>query len=54
MTRKPAIVTDGWPEVSDSLAKTGLFQEDQLNPEIVLRALSEQIGLSHLARSLSV
>ena len=43
MTRKPAIVTDGWPEVSDSLAKTGLFQEDQLNPEIVLRILADLI-----------
>ena len=35
MTRKPAIVTDGWAEVSASLAETGFFEEDQLNPGAV-------------------
>ena len=41
MTRRPAIVTDGWAEVSDSLARTGYFQDDQLRPEIVLQLLAE-------------
>lgn len=43
MSRKPAIVTDGWPEVSDSLARTGYFQDDRLRPEIVLRVLADAV-----------
>ena len=35
MTREPAIVTDGWAEVSASLAETGFFEEDQMNPGTV-------------------
>ena len=35
MTREPAIVTDGWAEVSASLAETGFFKEGQLNPATV-------------------
>ena len=32
MTKKPAIVTDGWAEASANLAETGFFEEGQLNP----------------------
>ena len=35
MTREPAIVTDGWAEVSANLAETGFFEEGQLNPGTV-------------------
>ncbi|MCY4239001.1 MAG: hypothetical protein OXC93_11725 [Rhodospirillaceae bacterium] len=41
MTRKPAVVTAGWQEVSDSLARTGIFKENQLNPETVPRILGD-------------
>ena len=35
MTKEPVIVTDGWAEMSASLAETGFFEEDQLNPATV-------------------
>ena len=35
MARKPAVMTAGWQEVSDSLARTGVFEDNQLNPETV-------------------
>lgn len=41
MAREPRIVFDGWPEISASLAKTGFFKEDQLNPEIAPRILAD-------------
>ena len=41
MTRKPAVVTAGRQEVSDSLARTGVFEENQLNPEIAPRILGD-------------
>ena len=36
-------MTDGWNEVSDSLAKTGLFKDDQLNPENAPRILADLV-----------
>ena len=41
MTRQPALVTDGRPEVSKSLARTGFFQEHQLNSENVPRRFGD-------------
>ena len=39
--REPRIVNDGWAEVVGSLAGTGFFKEDQLNPEVALRILAD-------------
>ena len=41
MTRTPAVVTAGWQEISDSLARTGVFDENQLNPETAPRVLGD-------------
>lgn len=41
MANKPAVVTAGWQEVSDSLARTGVFEENQLNPETMPRVLGD-------------
>lgn len=41
MTREPAVVTDGWLEVSDSLRRTGFFEENQLNPEVAPRVMGD-------------
>ena len=43
MAKEPAVVTDGWPEISGSLARTGLFGEDQLNPKIAPRVLADLV-----------
>lgn len=43
MTRQPAIVTEGWPEASTSLAGTGFFDEAQLKPEILPRVLADLV-----------
>ena len=43
MAPEPAIVTAGWPEVSGCLARTGIFQEDQLNPETAPRILGDLV-----------
>ena len=43
MTIEPRIVTDGWPEISDSLARTGFFAEDQLTPETAPRVLADLV-----------
>ena len=39
MTRKPAIMTDGWAEASTHLAETGCFEEGQLDPGTVPETL---------------
>ena len=41
MTGPPAVVTAGWQEISDSLARTGVFDENQLNPETAPRVLGD-------------
>ena len=43
MAPEPAIVTAGWPEVSGHLARTGIFQKDQLNPETAPRILADLV-----------
>ena len=43
MTKQPAIVTEGWTEVSDRLSQTGFFEEDQLNPKTVPRILGHHV-----------
>ena len=43
MAPEPAIVTAGWLEVSVHLARTGIFQEDQLNPETTPRILADLV-----------
>ena len=43
MATEPAIVTAGWPEVSGHLARTGIFQDDQLNPETAPRILADLV-----------
>ena len=43
MAPEPAIVTGGWPEVSGYLARTGIFREDQLNPETAPRILGDLV-----------
>ena len=47
MATEPAIVTAGWPEVSGQLARTGIFQEDQLNPETAPRILADLVRHRH-------
>ena len=43
MAPEPAIVNAGWPEVSGYLARTGIFQQDQLNPEAAPRILADLV-----------
>ena len=43
MAPEPAIMTAGWPEVAGHLARTGIFQEDQLNPEAAPRILADLV-----------
>ena len=44
MAPEPAIVTAGWPpQVSGHLARTGILQEDQLNPETAPRILANLV-----------
>ena len=43
MNRQPNTVTAGWPELQSSLALTGYFQDDQLNPEAVLYILADLV-----------
>ena len=43
MAPEPAIVTAGWPEVSGHLARTGIFHDDQLNPETAPRILADLV-----------
>ena len=43
MAPEPTIVTAGWPEVSAHLSRTGIFQEEQLNPETAPRILADLV-----------
>ncbi len=39
MTKKPAIVINGWAEILADIAETGFFRKDQLNPQTVPQIL---------------
>lgn len=43
MAPKPAVVTAGWHDAASHIAKTGIFQEGQLNPETAPRILADLV-----------